>query len=155
MSPRRRQLLRGLAALAASGWLPPATAQGPTAALTAARFASLSTTVTGFAYADAATASTLLRTLATAVGMPTLVRLADLAARTPATELGPALDKAGLARPAATVVTALLSGVVQTAKGPVVVTYDQALAWQAVPWTKPNAVCGGMTDYWSTDPTRS
>ncbi len=154
MSARRRQLLQGLTALAASGWLPPVAAQGAAAALTPTRFASLSTAVTGFAYADPAIARTLLQALGAAVGMPTLARLADLATRTPAADLGPALDKAGLAKPAAVVVTALLSGVVQSAKGPVVITYDDALAWQAVPWTKPNAVCGGMTDYWSTDPTR-
>ena len=37
-------------------------------------------------------------------------------------------------------------------KGPVVFTYNEALAWQAVPWTKPNALCGGQTDYWSSAP---
>jgi hypothetical protein len=42
--------------------------------------------------------------------------------------------------------------VVTTPKGPVVFTYEQALAWQAVPWTKPNADCGGMTNYWAKAP---
>ncbi len=155
MSLRRRQLLQGLAALAASGWLPPTAAQGTTAALTATRFASLSTAVTGYAYADPAVARALLQALGAAVGMPTLSRLASIATTTPAAELGNALEGAGLTKSAAVVVTALYSGVVQTPKGPVVITYDQALAWQAVPWTKPNAVCGGMTDYWSTDPTKT
>lgn len=155
MSSRRRLLLQGLAALAASGWLPPAATQGTSAALSATRFTALSTAVTGFAYADTAIARALLQALGAAVGMAALTRLADLAVKTPAADLGPALDAAGLAKAAATVVTALYSGVVQTAKGPVVITYDDALAWQAVPWTKPNAVCGGMTDYWSTDPTKA
>ncbi len=33
-------------------------------------------------------------------------------------------------------------------------TYNDALAWRAVPWTKPNAVCGGVTNYWATAPER-
>lgn len=155
MNNRRRQVLQGLAALAASGWVPAGFAQGANAALTPARFAALSTSVTGFAYADAAIARALLQALGDAVGMPTLVRLADLAAKTAPAQLGSALDAAGLTAPAAQVVAALYSGVVETAKGPVVITYDQALAWQAVPWTKPNAVCGGVTDYWSSAPART
>ncbi len=151
---RRRRLLQGLAALAASGWLP-ATAQGDAASLTAARFASLSNSVTGFAYSDPAIALSLLQALSTAVGAPVLARLANLATTTPAAKLDAALEAAGLKAAAAVVVTALYSGVVETAKGPVVITYDRALAWQAVPWTKPNAVCGGVTDYWSTAPTKT
>ena len=50
------------------------------------------------------------------------------------------------------VVTALFTGMIDTPKGRVVITYDNALAWQAVPWTKPNALCGGDIDYWASAP---
>ena len=41
---------------------------------------------------------------------------------------------------------ALYTGTVDTPKGTVVVSYDQALVWQACAWTKPNAFCGGATE---------
>lgn len=146
----RRRVLAGLAALAGAGYLPAGWAQG--ASVSTARFAALSQTLTGFAYQDPPLAASLLRALAADVGSATLSRIATLAATTPADGLDEALRAAKLDVAAARVVTALYSGVVQTPKGPVVLTYDEALAWQAVPWTKPNAVCGGATDYWASAP---
>ena len=146
---RRRRVLQGLAALAASGWLPPGLAQS------GAQFAGLSKTMTGFAYEDPALASSMLKALSSAIGASTLAKIATLAASTPADRLADALRAAKLDAPAAKVVAALYSGVVDTPKGPVVFTYNEALAWQAVPWTKPNALCGGQTDYWSTAPSES
>ncbi|MFO1415588.1 MAG: sugar dehydrogenase complex small subunit [Burkholderiales bacterium] len=145
----RRRLLQGLAALVAAGAVPPAFAQS---AATPAQFAALTRTVTGFAWQDDAAAAAMLRALASAVGASTLAKVAALAQSTPPENLTAALATAGLDRAAATIVTALYSGVVDTPKGPVVITYASAIAWQAVPWTKPNALCGGITNYWATAP---
>jgi hypothetical protein len=148
-SPDRRRLLHGLAALVASGWLPAGFAQG---ALSPARFTALSRTLTGFAYADPALAARMLQALTDAVGADALERIATLAAVIAPDQLGDELRIAKLEQQAATVQVALYSGVVKTAKGVVVLTYDDALVWQAVPWTKPNAQCGGVTDYWAAAP---
>jgi hypothetical protein len=152
---RRRRLLQGLAALAGSGYLPGGLAQSAPAALSTASFKAMATTLTGFAYGDPAVAGALLRGLTAAVGAASLARIAKLSASTKPEKLDDALKSAGLVEAAQAVLVALYSGVVQTSKGPVVITYDQALAWQAVPWTKPNAQCGGMTDYWSSKPANA
>lgn len=148
----RRRLLKGLAALAASGWMPAGIAQGT---LSTARFAAMTQSLTGFAYADPALASSMLGALTDAVGADALGRIATLGAVIAPDRLGDELRIAGLERQATTVLVALYSGVVGTAKGPIVLTYDQALAWQAVPWTKPNAQCGGVTNYWASVPAKS
>ena len=145
----RRRVLQGLAALVASGWMPALHAQAP---LTSPRFAALTSALTGFTYTDASLATALLRALSDAVGAETLDRIATLAAVIAPAQLGDELRIAGLERQAVAVTVALYSGVVTTSKGPVVLTYDDALAWKAVPWTKPNAQCGGMTDYWAAAP---
>jgi hypothetical protein len=120
--------------------------------MSAARFTTFSNTMTGYAYTDTSVAQAMLRALNVAVGPTALGRIAALAAITPSDELGGKLKAAGLDKAAATVVIALYSGVVVTPKGPVVISYDQALAWSAMTWTKPNAWCGGQTGYWSTAP---
>ena len=117
--------------------------------------AALSTAVAGNAYADPQIALAMLDALTQAVGGATLARLATVAASTPAAQLGPAIAGAGLAAPAETVVAALFSGIVDTPRGPRVISYDQALVWQALAWTKPNAFCGGETNYWASAPTRT
>lgn len=147
----RRALLKGLAALSASGWMPAGLGQGA-AALDATRFAALSATLTGFAYKDPALASAMLKALTGAVGADALAKIATLAAVTAPGSLGDELRIAGVDKQAQAVLVALHSGVVTTPAGPVVLTYEHALAWQAVPWTKPNADCGGMTNYWAKAP---
>jgi hypothetical protein len=144
-SRKRRRLLQGLAALAASGLAPPGIAQGGT------QLGALSRPLTGFAYDDPAVASEMLRAMTAAFGAQSLSRIATLAASTPVAALGDALRNAGLDGVAQRVLVALYSGTVTTPKGPVVFAYTDALGWRAVPWTKANAVCGGPTDYW-TDP---
>lgn len=153
-APARREILKGLAALLAWGGAPAAFAQGKAAPLTPARFAALSSALAGGAYADPALAARMLSALAAAVGADALAKVATLAAVTAPAQLQAELTLAGVDRAAATVVTALMSGVVDTPKGPVVLAYNDALAWQAVPWTKPNAVCGGMVDYWASAPAQ-
>ncbi len=155
MSPddlHRRALLQGLAALALSGWAPATLAQAAGAALTPARFAALSIALTGFAYRDPALASSMLKALTEAVGADTLAKIATLAAVIAPEALGDELRIAGVDQQAQEVLVALTSGVVTGKSGAVVLTYEQALAWQAVPWTKPNADCGGLTNYWAKAP---
>ncbi len=149
---RRRELLRGLAALVAAGCLPVGVARAAAAPLDAARYKAMATTLTGFAYADPALAARMLAALTEAVGADALAKIATLAAVTAPARLDGELAIAGLSHAAATVVTALMSGIVETPKGTTVLAYNEALAWQAVPWTKPNGVCGGMIDYWAQAP---
>lgn len=143
----RRRLLAGLAALAASVAAGPLQGQSP-----GADFASLTKTLTGSTFADASTASAMLDALTAAVGENALRRIASIAAATPPDRLAGDLATAGLAAQAEAVVAALFTGQVDTPQGPRVIGYDSALVWQALGWTKPNAWCGGETDYWSTKP---
>lgn len=148
----RRRLLQGLAALVASAWMPAGVAQSALAPLTGRSFGALSRTATGFMFTDAATAAAMLDALNTAVGATNLTKIANLAAVIAPAQLNDELKIAGLDQAAAVVVTALFTGMVETPNGRVVITYDNALAWQAVPWTKPNALCGGDIDYWASAP---
>ena len=149
MSPfTRRRVLQGLAALAASGLVPPAIAQEPLQA------GALSRALTGFSYDDPEAAASMLRAMTAAFGAQPLQRIAAIASSTPAAGLADALRGAGLETIANRVIVALYSGTVPTAQGHVVFAYNDALGWRAVPWTKPNAVCGGPTDYWATAPAQ-
>lgn len=148
----RRALLQGLAALAGAAAWPLARAQAPT--LSRAQATALQQSLLGLSYRDNAVADALLRALSASVGEQPLAQLARLASTSPRAKLAGAVTAAGLDGAATAVLVALASGVVDTAGGPVVITYENALAWQMVPWTKPNASCGGLTDYWSTAPAR-
>ena len=143
----RRRLLQGLAALVASGLVPATAAQAPLQAGT------LSKALTGFAYDDPLVASAMLRAMTAAFGAPALQRIAAIATSTPPAGLADALRSAELEGVASRVIVALYSGTVATPQGTVVFAYNDALGWRAVPWTKPNAVCGGPTDYWASAPT--
>ena len=145
----RRRLLQGLAALAASGIVPPGLAQVPL------QTDALSRPLTGFAYDEPSVASAMLRAMTAAFGALPLSRIAAIASSTPSAQLGDALRNAGLDGIAARVIVALYSGAVVTPQGSVVFAYNDALGWRAVPWTKPNAVCGGPTDYWATAPSEA
>jgi hypothetical protein len=50
------------------------------------------------------------------------------------------------------IVGAWYSGVYSTADGQAVATFDQALLWNALTYTKPFGECGGDTGYWSAAP---
>lgn len=142
----RRRILQGLAALAASGLVPAGLAQAP------GETGALSRALTGFAFDDPEVASSMLRAMTAAFGAQPLQRIAAIAASTRPAALPEALRSAGLESVAARVIVALYSGTVVTPQGAVVFAYNDALGWRAVPWTKPNAVCGGPTDYWATAP---
>jgi len=151
----RRTVLQGIAALAASGWLPGAFAQSGAPAMTAKAFSATSLAYTGYAFDDPGVANAMLRALNATVGGANLTKLATLASTTPPDQLDAALKAAGLERTAEIVVAALYTGAVDGPKGPIIVSYDQALVWQACGWTKPNAFCGGATNYWANPPTNS
>jgi fructose 5-dehydrogenase small subunit len=148
----RRTVLQGLSALAASGWLPSVFAQSGPPATTAKAFSAASLAYTGYAFGDPSVASAMLRALNAIVGSANLAKLAALATNTPPDQLDAALKAAGLERTAEIVVVALYTGAVDGPKGPIIVSYDQALVWQACGWTKPNAFCGGPTNYWANPP---
>ena len=94
----------------------------------------------------------MLRALNDSVGRAKLVGLAKLAVNTPPAQLDAALKAAGMERTAEIVIAALYTGTVDGPNGTIVVSYDQALVWQACGWTKPNAFCGGQTNYWADPP---
>ncbi len=148
----RREMLQVLAAVAAAGVVPQVAAQG---AMPPAQFASLSRSMTGYAFADRRVAASVMSALAAAVGAADLSRLALLASSTPPDRLAPAIRAAGLTSTAETIVAALYTGTVSTPRGVRVISYDQALIWQALAWTKPNAFCGGETNYWAVPPSTS
>lgn len=143
----RRRLLTGLAALAACATAGPLRAQA-----SGVDFTALTRTLAASTFADASTASAMLDALNGAVGADTLRRIASVAASSAPGQLASNLASAGLSTAAEVVVAALFTGQVDTPKGPRVISYDNALVWQALPWTKPNAWCGGDTDYWSAKP---
>lgn len=150
---RRRRWLQGLAALAGAALAPHGLAQGT--GVSTAQATALQKSLVAFVYDDPKIVDALLRALAGAVGGKALAQVAQLSSTTPAADLDAALRAAGLEAAAVTILVALASGVVNGPKGPLVITYNEALAWQAVPWTKPNALCGGMTDYWASAPAET
>lgn len=44
------------------------------------------------------------------------------------------------------------SGIYETGEGPAVATFEHALLWRALSYTKPLADCGGEMGYWATPP---
>ncbi|WP_162232254.1 sugar dehydrogenase complex small subunit [Methylogaea oryzae] len=51
------------------------------------------------------------------------------------------------------VVSAWYTGVCQTAAGPAVATFNDALLWKTAAFLHPPGTCGGPTDYWSRPPS--
>ena len=152
LDARRRLLLQGVAALVGVAHGSPGFAQAA-AALSPSQAASLQKALVGFVYSDAKLVEAIVRALAQAVGAGPLAQVATIAAGTSPAQLGDALRAAGVDKVAETILVALASGTVTTPAGMVVITYTDALAWQAVPWTKPNTYCGGQTNYWASAPT--
>jgi Membrane bound FAD containing D-sorbitol dehydrogenase len=139
----RRDFLAGLAAaIAAAG------SAGFPASLFAAssirveQFATLSKTLTQSASLDPDVARTLLGAFI-ATGHE-----ADLAALI-ADSSSAAAKNAPLAN---AIVAAWYSGVCNTATGQAVATFEGALMWNAMTYTKPFGICGGDTGYWSDPP---
>lgn len=102
-----------------------------------AEFLALSQQLTGVQNMDPAVAKTLLGgLLATGKGSALSALMAGSTAPD-ARELGDAI------------VGAWYSGVYDTGRGQAVATFDRALVWQALSFTKPWGLCGGDTGYWA------
>jgi hypothetical protein len=129
----------GLGASIATGLLPLAPAEAQTA-LDVDRFLDLSSRLTGAPLdaLDRDAAGSLLAAFQAAG------RARDLAAL--------AADPAGDPALATDVVSAWYSGLYDTRAGTAVATYNGALVWRALAFTKPPGNCGGETGYWSQPP---
>jgi len=81
-----------------------------------------------------------------------LNELLKLVRSTPSGALDAAIKSAGLDTATNTIVAMVYSGMTGTGKNIRVITYTDALAWSALPYTKPNGRCGGEFGYWSQPP---
>jgi hypothetical protein len=135
----RRVVVGGLGAAFAAGLLPPAPA-GAQTGLDLDRFLDLSSRLTGAPpdALDRDAAGALLAAFQAAGRGRDLVALAA----------DPGGDKAL----ATDLVAAWYSGLFDTKAGTEAVTYNGALVWRALAFTKPLGNCGGETGYWSQPP---
>ena len=135
-SMTHRELLLANAAIAAAAGFPPsAFAQAP---VPVDEFLKLSERLTDASDLDAGDAKTLLDgLLATGKG-------AELDALAAGRDGSGALTNG--------IVGSWYSGLYDTGSGPAVATFNEALVWDALTFTKPFASCGGETDYWSEPP---
>jgi hypothetical protein len=141
MQISRRDLMLGGAATAVALSVPgrAALAQAP---VTDAQFLALSKTLTGVADLDPAVAKTLLGGLEAAGQGGPLAELLRVGA--PLNPAAKTLENA--------IVASWYSGLYETGKGQAVATFDQALVWQALTFTKHWGECGGDTGYWANPP---
>jgi hypothetical protein len=135
----RRTVVGGLGAALAAGLLPAAPAQAQTS-LDLDRFLALSSRLTGAPLdaLDRDAAGSLLSAFLSAG------RARDLAAL--------AADPAGDPAFVTDLVAAWYSGLYESKAGTAVATYNGALVWRALDFTKPLGNCGGETGYWSQPP---
>jgi Membrane bound FAD containing D-sorbitol dehydrogenase len=145
----RREWLEGLAALGLTSALGPQAG----AAAPVSTFGEVAWALTGLTVPDRAALQALGAALTAKLGAGTLARLAAVVRVAEPAGLDSALAAAGLTDAATTVVRALYTGMIDGPKGPVVITYSAALAWQACRFTKPPAECGGGTNYWAEPPS--
>lgn len=136
--PDRRTLLQALVALAVT---PSALAQAPDAT----SFAQLSAALTGYPQSDPDAARKLMLAFATPARRASLRALAAVVAATPPAQLDAAIAAQKLDKIADDLVSAWYSGMVDGK----VVLYTQALVWNAMTFSKPMGVCGGVTGYWA------
>lgn len=146
----RREWLEGLTALGLASSLGP---EVLAAAPPAAAFGDVAWALTGLTVPDRSALRALGAALTARLSAGTIGRLDALVRSTEPAALDRALAAAGLTDAAKTVVRALYTGMVDGPKGPMVVTYSAALAWQALRFTKPPAECGGETNYWAERPS--
>lgn len=139
---RRDFLLSLAAAIAAVGAAGFPSSLYADSSISVEQFTNLSKTLTQAARLDADVARTLLGAfIATGHEADLTALIADPA--------GAAGKNADLAK---AIVAAWYSGVYKTATGDAIATYDQALMWDAMSFTKPMGICGGDTGYWSEPP---
>jgi len=139
----RRDFLAGLAAaIAAAGSAGFPASLFAASSISVEQFTTLSKNLTQSASLDPDVARTLLGAFM-ATGHE-----ADLAALI-ADPSSAAAENAPLAN---AIVAAWYSGVCNTATGQAVATFEGALMWNAMTYTKPFGICGGDTGYWSDPP---
>lgn len=140
MMTRRSLMLSGasMAVAIGSGLRQGAHAQAP---VTVEQFRSLSARLTGAALPDldAGVARTLLDGFIANGRGPGLALLAG----DPNVTTGTVADD---------IVAAWYSGVYDTPQGEALATFNDALVWNALDFTKPFGTCGGETGYWSEPP---
>ena len=78
-----------------------------------------------------------------------LTALVEVVRTTPTSELDAVIKAKGLDAAANEVVATVYSGVIETGGQVQVITYEDALVWEALPYTKPSGQCGGEFGYWS------
>lgn len=61
-------------------------------------------------------------------------------------------EQDALAALADTIITYWYTGIYDTAEGPRVATYVDALAWRAIDYTKPRSICGPFPGFWHERP---
>lgn len=82
-----------------------------------------------------------------------LTQLVNLLETTPPDKADQALTAAGLDQLASAIVSAFYSGQIVQANETRLITYWDALVWQAVKsFTKPPGICGGQFGYWAEPP---
>jgi len=121
---------------------PAVAVSNPASSISVEQFTALSKSLTQAASLDTDVARTLLGAFI-ATGHE-----ADLAALI----ADPASAASKNATFANAIVAAWYSGVCNTANGQAIATFDGALMWNAMTYTKPFGVCGGDTGYWSDPP---
>ena len=85
--------------------------------------------------------------------LPDLTKLVDLMETTPPDKIKQQLAAAHLGPLAGAIVAAFYSGQLANGDTMQVVTYWDALVWQAVKsFTKPPGICGGVFGYWADPP---
>lgn len=154
-APSRRQVVRGMAALAGAGAVLPPWPRA-LAALTGeippTGFLALSTRLTGVALdqVDQEQAARVWSALLPAYGRERLETVVRVAALTPDdAALTAAFTKAQVLNAAQALTRAWYTGSAVAAPTTSVLFYDSALAWRVCAFTKPAANCGGVFGYWA------
>lgn len=141
MAMSRRQLLASAIAAAALSLLNAPTVHA--ADLTVEAFLDLSKRLTGDGDLSIEIATTILKAILASENPGDLQALAD----------GTLADSGALAN---RIVGDWYSGMAEGEGGAMVVaTYEKALVWSALPFTKPMGVCGGAVGYWQNAPGES
>ncbi len=111
-------------------------------------FVTLSSALVGAANVDPDLARSYEAALRAGPDAVAMARLIWLASNAGGATLLERIAGEGLTEAADLVVAAWYSGIVNGQ----VITYTSSLAWNAVPFTKPNGYCGGAFGYWSDPP---
>jgi len=136
----RRNLLLGGVSLLAAGAVS-ARARVETA-LSLDQFLSISNRLLGIDDLDRNTAGKFLEGLLASGREAVLARLVS----------GVDTSSDGARNLANDIVASWYSGIYETGHGPAVATYNEAMMWRALGFTKPLATCGGPTGYWNSPP---